>query len=354
MKLIPIKGKANANLYRHPDTDIIYLWMSKKGKGRIQKSTGTSSLTDARRIADDLKYEFLGERNPKLGRKLNRELVPEWLETKRVLRASTYDRYLRSWEHVRPWAEDLAPEDLTESWWTTIYIPGKRSQLMHHYFFNDKKMVFGYLGQCQNDGYIKRLPKFINPDPKSNVGKVYSDAEIGRLLDEASEDLKLQILMALEMFMRKGEILLLALNRIDRRRRLIALRAEDCKTGSRTGKGRTFPITDRVWQLIEPKLFHRSGYLFPSRTGEEKPVDKGGNQSAWEGAKERAKVTGRFHDLRHTALSKALTQPGSNIALICRFAGITLEEAERTYLHTNPDQLWEVAESAKSLWGKLG
>lgn len=362
MRLVPIEGKANANLYRHPESGIIYFCLSKKGKGRIQKSTKTDKLSDARSIADEIRFRFLGQRNPKLGRKLNKELVPEWLETKRIRRPRTFYRYSHSWKHIRPWAGPLGPDDLNESWWTTVYIPGKRAQIKDkktgatykdHRFFNDRKMIIGFLKAMQNEGLIRRLPKFVNPDPESTVGKVYTDNEIQCLMKEASPDLHLQILMALEMFMRKGEILLLNLNRIDSDKRLISLRAVDTKTGSKTGKGRAFPITDRVWALVKPRLNHSSGFLFPSRTGEAKPVDRSGNQSAWEGAKKRAGVRGRFHDLRHTALSRALTRPGANIALICRFAGLTLEEAERTYLHTNPEQLWEIARSTGEIWGNL-
>lgn len=348
MKLIPIAGKANANLYRRPETGVIYVCLSKKGKGRIQRSTETDNLSDARRIAETIIYEFLGQRNPRHGRKLVKELFPEWLETKKIRRPRTYARYKLSWEHLKPFAESLGPEDLTERWWESEYIPGKRSEESSRRFFNDRKTVNGFLLSMYREGLITRIPKLINPDPKSTAGKVYTDKEIERLRANAGPDLLLQIDMALTMFMRKGEILLLALERIDRSRKLIRLKPEDTKTK----KPRTFAISKHCWHRIQARLGHPSGYLFPSRTGEAKPVDRGGNQSAWEGCKKRTadvengveQVVGRFHDLRHTGLTMAFRQPNANSALICHTAGLSLEEAERTYLHFEPDDTRAVVE----------
>ena len=339
MKLIKIAGTANANLYRHPETGMIYLWLSKKGKGRIQRSTGTDNLAQARKIADEIKYEFLGTRNPRLGRKLIKELFPEWLETKRLKRPRTFRRYELSWENLKPYIEDLGADDINDIFWSASLIPAVRIKKPTYHFFNDRKCLRGFLLAMRDQAVIDIVPKLPNPDVSSEIGKVYPDKEITRLFEHAGPDLKFQMLMALEMFMRKGEILLLALDRINVEGRYIALRKEDTKTN----KSRDVPISRAVWALIKPRLGHESGYLFPSNTGEARPIDKDGNQTAWEGAKRRAKVTGRFHDLRHTALSKALTAKSAPIAKICLVAGLSLETAERVYLHTTPEQLQEVA-----------
>jgi integrase len=343
VKLDKIDGKANSSLYRHPKTGIIYLCMSKVGKGRIQRSTGTDNLSEARRIADEIKFKFLGKRNPNHGRKLNKELFAEFLQTKEIKAPSTYARIKLCWERLKYFLEDVGPEDITEQWWLGIYIPLKRAEPdgKKQKFFNDRKVLRMYLLSLHRQGIIDRIPNLINPDPETKAGKVFTDDEIERLLKEASNDLKLQILMAYTMGMRKGEILLLALDRIDQRRKLISLNSEDTKTR----KARTFAISDVVWPLIEVRLGHPSGYLFPSNTGEGRPVDKGGNQSAWEGAKSRCrpKVTGRFHDIRHSFLTKAFKTPGANAALICFYAGLSLEVAEKVYLHFDAEDAREIS-----------
>jgi len=339
MKLEKILGKANAGLYRHPKTGIIYICTSKVGKGRIQKSTRTTNLTEARLTADDIKFKFLGKRNPTAGRKLNKELFADFLKTKEIKSPATYRRIKLCWRHFEYFLADAGPEDITEQWWESVYIPVKRGEQPDRKFFNDRKTLRMYLLSLHRQGVIDRIPNLIDPDPERKSGKVFNDKEISALLAEANEDLKLQILMAVTMGMRKGEILLLALERIDAKRRIISLKAEDTKVR----KARSFAISDAVWPLLEPRLRHPSGFLFPSRTGEAKPVDRGGNQTAWDGARNRAKVRGRFHDLRHTFLTKAFKTPGANAALICHYAGLSLEEAERTYLHFDVEDTRAIA-----------
>lgn len=328
MKLNQIAGKANANLYRHPKTGIIYLCISKVGKGRIERSTKTDNLTDARRVADEMKFKFLGHRNPKLGRKLNKELFPEWLKTKEIKSPGTYACYRLGWDHLKYFIEDIGPEDINETWWEGMFIPAKRAEAPKMKFFNIRKTTRMYLLAMQKQGLIDRLPDLIDPDPELKIGKVFTGDEIKRLLENSTPDLRLQILMAVTMGMRKSEILLLAIDRIDLKRKLISLKAEDTKIR----KARTFAISETVWPPLEPRLGHPSGYVFPSATGENKPIGKSGNQTSWEGARKRAKVKGRFHDLRHTFLTMAF-KTSTNPALICDYAGLSLEEAQATYLH---------------------
>lgn len=49
-------------------------------------------------------------------------------------------------------------------------------------------------------------------------------------------------------------------------------------------------------------------------------------------------------DLRHTFLTKAFKAPGANAALICTYAGLTLEVAQEVYLHLNENDTAAVAE----------
>lgn len=339
MKLIPIEGKANGNLYRHPDTGIIYVSMSKKGKGRLERSTKTANLNEARTIASELVYKFLGRRNPVSGRKLNKESFDEFLQTKEIKSPRTYQRIRLSIDHLRTMLDEFGPEDITEQWWEGVYIPAKRAHQPKRKFFNDRKTLRMYLLFLQRQGLLERMPELVNPDAKRDAGKVFTDKEIKDLLKHANEDLHLQILMAFTMGMRKSEILLLSCDRVDTKRKLITLRPEDTKTR----KGRVFAVSQAVWPLLKPRLENVAGFVFPSSTGEARPVYSNGNQTAWDSCRRNAKVSGRFHDLRHTFLTRAFKAKGANAALICHYAGLSLEEAERTYLHLTPEDTRGVA-----------
>lgn len=52
MKLDPVTGKGCENLYRHPKTGVIYFRVYRKGKGRIERSTRTTVLSQAKIVAD--------------------------------------------------------------------------------------------------------------------------------------------------------------------------------------------------------------------------------------------------------------------------------------------------------------
>ncbi len=335
MKLTPIETKGCANLYRHPKTGIIYFQAYRKGKGQIEKSTRTRDLNEAKGIADGYRLEFLGVSKIKRGKSMCGELFPPWIERKSVsLRKSSIENANSSWSNLKPYVENMLPEEITAAWWEKVYIPGKREMAPNRKFFNDRKWLGMFLLALTEDGTLAKTPKLLIVDPPVAAGKVYSDEEIKGLLEHATGELYLQTLMAFTMGMRKGEIMGMKLGRIDFDKRTMHLRSQDTKTK----KARTFGISAAVWECIEA-LQHEYGPdapLFQSPRGQNKAQGSRGNHRSWGKCRLNAGIFGRFHDLRHTFLTKAFKQ-STNPALICNYAGLSLEEAERTYLHFTPD-----------------
>ena len=341
MKLIPIRNKPN--LYRHPSTKIIYFRMYRKGLGRCEKSTGETVLARAVEKSEKIRADFLNEKyvskNTNKARLVCSELWPEFLEIKKNKSKATYDSMeIQGRVHLVPFFKDYFPHEIDESLWSK-YVAHAKSNTPGRKLFNDWKYLRGFLRYLFRAGKIPKIHDFKNPDPERQRGRVYSDDEIEALLENASEDLRLQILMATTMGMRKSEILLMAWDRIDMKRRVIHLRAEDTKIR----KARSFAISDSVHDLLA-SISHedRSPYVFPSPVSQDRPVGRDGNKTAWLSCKRRAKVRGRFHDLRHTFLTKAFKAP-INPALICEYAGLSLEEAQRTYLHFTVEDTRPVA-----------
>lgn len=342
MKLERLTGRGNENLYRHPETGIIYFGLYRAGKGRLNpKSTRTKNLVEARRIADDFRMKFFGEIKIRRPRKLCGEIFPAWIVRKKIkARETTIQSIQFSWNHLSPYIKDLLPEEITAEWWECKYVPSKRAETHNQRrFFNDRKWLSMFLLSLKRDGLLEKTPVFVDVDPPRVAGKVYSDDEIGRLLANARGDLLLQLLMALTMGMRKSETLKLSWDRVDQENRTIHLRAEDTKIG----KARTFGISDQVWEILKDRKTDGSPFVFPSFADPTRPLTNGGNQTAWENCKKKAQVTGRWHDLRHTFLTKAFKN-SVNPALICHYAGLSLDEAERTYLHFTVEDTRAVAE----------
>lgn len=340
MRLIPLGGKGNEYLFRHPKTGIIYYQQSKAGKGRPQRSCKTDKPSVARRKRDDFQAELLGLVKEKKRVKLIEDLFPEWINQKKSsFSVASIASVYSSWKHLETYAGGMLPNEITASWWEGKYIPEKRLDTHPgRKFFNDRKWLSMFLLYCHREGIIERRPILINPDPPRKPGKVYSEDEIDKLFLHSDTELELQILMAITMAMRLSEIMLLSWDRVDLKSRVIHLRAEDTKIR----KARSFAISGRVYSALKSRK-KNSPWVFPNPADLTKPQGRQGNKRAWSTCRLKAKVKGRFHDLRHTFLTRTFKAHGANPALICHYAGLSMEEAQRTYLHFNEEDTRGVA-----------
>jgi integrase len=186
--------------------------------------------------------------------------------------------------------------------------------------------------------------------------------EINRLWAAFSEDTKDQFACAFGCIMRKRETLQAPWSEIDLQNGIWTLPAWRVKTGSKTGKGRSFRIAP--WALERLRIRHTlqggsSRFVFPgwSKRGD-KGVDKpvGDNKRAWKAAKDRAGIGGtlRWHDIRHTALTFALLgDPGQTDEArirntrkpteVAEFAGVSEATIRRVYLRTQVEHTQAVA-----------
>lgn len=337
MKFEKIKGSQNHHLFRPIRADgtvseTYWVRFYRQGKGRLEESLKTGHLGEAREKRDVRIAEFLGQK-PRSGPRhlLVEDKFPEFLELKRGKAHNTFVSMETQWRlHLQPYFGCMTIESVSESEWIR-YVQEKRRESPERKFFNDRKYLSMFLNWLHRDGLIQRIPKFEDVDPERTAGKVFTSKEVTDLLRHAAEPLHMQILMALTMGMRIGEILSLEWDQVDWKAQTIHLPAHKTKIR----KSRSFAISDAVFGPLQ-FLFRLSGskspWVFPSPDDDNKSVGKGGNRTAWETCRSKSGVTGRFHDLRHTFLTHAFKK-SVNPALICHFAGLSLEEAQKTYLH---------------------
>jgi integrase len=176
---------------------------------------------------------------------------------------------------------------------------------------------------------------------KANTGRVFTDAELQALWAKMGETMRDQFVLSYECFMRLREVLHLTWERIDLETGKLTLRAEDVKTGSRTGKGRTFFVSPAALARLRARWKARKGdspFVFPSRFSPLKPQDE--SKTAWKGAKRRAKIEkrARWHDIRHTSLTKALLEHKLNPIEVSEYAGVSIRTIQRVYLHSKEEQ----------------
>jgi integrase len=351
MKLEKVRARGCDGLYRVTDSKIIYFRQFRKGRGELKKSLRTTDIEEAKRKRDELRKNL----NDKAERfkaaakqaKTASELFEVWIQRKETMnRAPATLMSMRlSQSMFKPYFETMLPDEITSEWWETVYIREVRSKTHRtRKFFNDRKWLLGFLRQLLDDGLIDKLPKLLNPDSRESIGKVYSDEEVSNLLNYAEgEDLWLAIAMAATMGMRRSEIFKLRSDRIDIEKKLIRLNREDTKTR----RARIFAISPTTLKIILSRAQSGSPWIFPSKDDIRRPIHIDGFTSAWRSLKERCGVKGRFHDLRHTFLTKAFNSPGANAAQICAYAGLSLQVAERVYLHLTEEDSRKVGELVK-------
>jgi integrase len=178
------------------------------------------------------------------------------------------------------------------------------------------------------------LPKLTERD---DVGRAISADEETALLTECrasrSRGLYTATVIALNTGLREGEIRLLRWERIDFEKR--TLRVGKAKTVA--GTNRVIPMNDRLtlalrtWanKFPERELGH---YVFPKeqygQPGKKKPgtydVDPmkaiGSWKTGWQNARDKAEVECRFHDLRHTAVTRLL-EAGVSFPVVASLLG---------------------------------
>lgn len=328
MKRIQV-GKIGENLFADANTGIIYFRMYRAGVGRIERSTKTTNINEARITARAMQNAFFSG-NDLRGSSLVFSEWNNWLQLQKTKAINTYTSIeVQGRLHILPFFGPMRINDINEATWEN-YIANSKSKNARRKMFNDRKYFAMFLNHLHRQGLIKKVPRLRNPDPELKAGKVYTEQEIQKLLNASNQDLKLQILMGVTMGMRRSEILLLEWDRVDLEKNFIYLRAEDTKIR----KARTFAISPQVLSLLHSRkaLGQNSPFVFCSPKDPSRSVGRLGNEKAWSGAKKVAGVSGRFHDLRHTFLTNAF-KLNINPMLVCHYAGLSIEEAQRTYLH---------------------
>lgn len=161
--------------------------------------------------------------------------------------------------------------------------------------------------------------------------RILTRDEAGRLVDEASPELRPILIVALNTGMRRGEILGLKWTDLDLVRGIISI------TMSKSGKGRKIPMNGHVAVAAAlGAVPHRGEYVFQNpETGTHLQTVN----DAFRVALTRAKIAGcRFHDLRHTAASK-MVEAGADLVTVSKILGHASIQMTMRYAHPTPEAL---------------
>jgi integrase len=331
-------------------------WYKFKFGGRVFRESAKTNSKDLARRAElkrrrDLEEGYHGLKKRHAPQSL-KVASGEWLEFKRpTLAPKSHVIEKTNLGHLLPvighkLLTDIAPEDISR--YQQHRIKEKAAP----------KTVNLEIGTLRAILRRHRLWANIQPDVRmlpvsDEFGKALNPKDEKKLLDACAESrsrsLMPAVLIALNTGIRYSELRLLRWVQVDLRRRTV--RVGKSKTDA--GTGRTIPLNDRATKLLQfwsdrfPKREPRH-FVFPAErygAGGEKfepcvfdhdPTHAIKSwKEAWESAREKAGVSVRFHDLRHTVVTRMLEggAPLSVVAAILGWSPATTVRMAKRYGH---------------------
>lgn len=339
-------------------------WFKFRFDGRtIRESAKTSSKTIAR--AAELKrhreheeaYHGLKKRVPQKTLKAASE---EWLELKRpTLAAKTFKIEQTNLGHLLPvlgqkLLTDIAPEDISRYQQIRLKERARPRDVKP----TSPKTVNLEIGTLRSILRRHRLWAQLQPDvrmlkTRDDVGKALTPKEEQSLLNACansrSRSLLPAVLLSLNTGLRSEELRLLTWAQVDLANRTVRVG----KSKTEAGAGRTVPLNNRALEIMKfwadqfPEL-ECADFVFPSErygaggdafdrvvfaTDPKKPI--GPFKDAWDTAREAAGIDIRFHDLRHTFVTRMLEGgvPLSVVASLLGWSPATTARMAKRYGH---------------------
>jgi integrase len=190
---------------------------------------------------------------------------------------------------------------------------------------------------------------------REDVGLALASEEEKGVLGEAqrskSPHLYTAVMIALHTGLRDSEIRRLHWRQIDFFKRILTVG----KSKTAEGTGRTIPLNSELLKaLIERQTWYTANvgsptgnhYVFPGgaykRYDPTKPVTS--FKTGWNKARRRAEVSARFHDLRHTVITK-LCESGAGDETIRSIVGHVSQRVLRRYAHIRTEARRRALES---------
>jgi hypothetical protein len=155
--------------------------------------------------------------------------------------------------------------------------------------------------------------------------------------------------------MRNGEIRNLRWNQVDLKKQFLTVG----KTKTEAGEGRTIPLNAALleallhhaeWYRLRFGKIEAEWYLFPfgraNHLDPTRPITT--TKTAWANAKNRAGVTGRLHDSRHTLITE-LAESGAGDQTIMDIAGHVSRQMLKHYSHIRMQAKREALEAVSKM-----
>lgn len=327
------------NVYEDPDTGVYYVRIRRKGKRPFNKSLDTKNFKVASQLADELIREYLGHAPKRREHRLFKDEAKAFLEKYETeVKPGTFMRTASVIRlYLMPYWQNRIITEITAAEWAE-YIKHENKRRKRN-LSNDKKAMSNILHFAMNEKRIDGVPKLTDPSEPSDVGREVEAEEVDRLLAAAQDNSPLvytAVLIAYTAGCRIGEIV------------SIPWKGVKTKDKHMTVNGKTGPRLVAIGQGLADHLEHRksaanSPWLFPMRSDPQAHMSTNLLDKDWQTVKVTAGVKCRFHDLRHTYITRAL-RAGHSITKVSKQVGSSVPTITKVYEHLNIKDLADLGE----------
>lgn len=320
-----------------------------KGGREIQRSLGVRTFNAAVTAKKDLLLRMRGL-DPNARRILFRDYVKVFLEERKRKAPATYELAVYSTNHLLVFFDTHHVDEIREGAWAE-YVAYQTQINPTRKLRYDRVHLKMMLNRLKRRGQIFEVPEFYYEDPGYRRRRALTAKEVETLLKHAGQS-KIYglILFMYKMGPRPGEVLGATWDEFDLVKGVWSLPAERVKTR----QARQMKLNPTVWEwLLKRQARHKekkvtSKYVFYSKGSDgKKPLDRYSKQ--WTRLIADAKLDKGItaYYLRHTFLSECAKRVRDGklpLVYVTKYAGTSIEEFERTYLHVEGEETKSVAD----------
>lgn len=345
-----IKLDTRTGIYYYRGTPI-------RGLGEVKHPLGVRSFGAAVLAKKDYLLRLRGI-EPGAKDILFRDYAKLFLQERKKKAPATFEQAFYSLKELLPFFETYSMRNVNDRSWEEY--KDYQSQIKPDRNLRyDRRHLLMMIHRLKAKGIISEIPEFPYQDEGSKRKRVLTSEEVRAIFTRAKGTIYGLALFMYLMGCRPGEVLGAAWPEFDLDKGLWNLPAERTKT--RKARSMMLNQTVLTWLLARrseqvesaaEKGIVPTGWVFPAKDSNgEKPVDRYNKQ--WTRLMRDCGIAGNItpYFLRHTFLTecaKKVRDGSASLVLITKYAGTSIEQFEKTYLHVEGQETRAVAEMMES------
>lgn len=313
-----------------------------RGGKEIIRSLGVRTFGSAMLQKKDLLLRLRGI-DPRAKEVLFVDAVKVFLEERKRKAKKTYEMAVYACKNLLPYFESYTLRQVTRTTWEEYKSYQAQIKPNRHLRY-DKRHLLMILLRAKKKGLITEIPELDLQDEGHERKRTLDSKEIAAILNEASPTMHGLALFVYKMGARPGEVLGAPWIEFDLERGLWAIPAKRTKTRT----ARTIKLNGAVWEwLTARKKTSKSEWVFPTRENASTPIHRYNKQ--WKRLMAQCGLSEDItpYYLRHTFLTecaKKIRQGELSLVTVVKYAGTSIEQLEKTYLHIEGEDTKAVAD----------